>query len=144
MRINYTKYAEHFLKLELMKANIEVFQNESGDDALSFIAKTTEGVYHELHLKALVIDRGHHIKIAKAALPQPKENLWIAIVMITKKMDCSMYLIPSMTLNKPSKYTFVGKQNNKALYWEINVILEAIPELSQFTLNRMGGLNSSV
>jgi len=57
----------------------------------------------------LVIDKGNLIKIAKITLPQPKENLWIAVVMITKKMDCSMYLIPSITLIEPSKYTFLEK-----------------------------------
>lgn len=134
--MNFNKYAEHFLKMELMKADIEVFQNESGKDAFEFIVKTPTGVYHELHLQALAIDKEQSIKISKTTL-QPKENQWIAIVMITKNMDCSLYLIPTTTLKDPHKYSFLRTQNNKTLYWEINVFLESIPELSQFSLNRM-------
>jgi len=140
MGINYIKFAEHFLKLELMKANIQVFQNVSGDDALNFIAKTSKGIYHEINLQALAIDTGHRIKIEKATLPQPEKKCWIAIVMVTKNMDCSLYIVPSTTLMEANKFSFVGKNNNKSPYWEINVTLEAIPELSQFTLSRMGGL----
>jgi len=35
-----TKYAHHFTKLELMKARLEVFQNESGREGVDFIIKT--------------------------------------------------------------------------------------------------------
>ena len=44
------KYAQHFAKLELMKAKQEVFQNESGREGVDFIVKTKSGNYHELFL----------------------------------------------------------------------------------------------
>ena len=51
-----TKYAQHFVKLELMKASfdfaqdrrLEVFQNESGRGGVDIIVKTSTGNYHEL------------------------------------------------------------------------------------------------
>ncbi len=131
------KYAEHFLKLELMKANIDVFQNESGKaNSLGFIAKTPTGIYHELHLQALVIDKEQSLKIPKTLL-QSKDNQWVDVAMVTKSMDCSLYLVPSNTLKDSDKYSFLGKQNNETPYCEINVFLEAIPELSQFSLSRL-------
>ena len=46
--IKLTKYAQHFAKLELMKARLEVFQNESGRGGVDFIVKTSVGNYYEL------------------------------------------------------------------------------------------------
>jgi hypothetical protein len=140
MKMDLNKYAQLFLKMELMKMNIEVFQNESEKSTVGFIAKSPSGTHHEMHIEALAIDKEHRINISKAIL-QPKNNFWIAVVMITKNMDCSLYVIPPNTLKEPSKYSFLGKQNNKSLYWEINVFLEAITELSRFSLTRMGGLD---
>ena len=44
------KYAQHFTKLELMRARLDVFQNESGREGVDFIVKTKSGNYHELYL----------------------------------------------------------------------------------------------
>ena len=40
------KYAQHFTKLELMRARLEVFQNESGIKGVDFIVKTKSGNYY--------------------------------------------------------------------------------------------------
>jgi len=57
--------------------------------------------------------------------------------MITKNYDCSLYIIPTPILLKSEKHMFLNSKNSKQSYWEINVFLESIPELSQFSLNRM-------
>lgn len=137
MKLN--KYAEHFIKLELMKAEIEVFQNESGRKGLDFIIKTDEGNYHEIYLQCINLEKESSIKILKEDLKEPKENLWISLVLIMKNMDCSFYLIPSTIFLKPKGYTFLAKNNPKQSYWGINVFLEAIPELSKFSLQNVIG-----
>ena len=48
-----TQYAQHFTKLELMKARLDVFQNESGREGVDFIVKASNGNYHELYLQPI-------------------------------------------------------------------------------------------
>lgn len=131
------KYAQHFTKLELMKANIEVFQNETGREGVDLVIRTTVGNYHELNLKPLNLERGSSVKILKEELGTPKDNLWIALVLIMKNMDSSLYLIPTSALLKLETYTFLDEENLNKSYWKINVFLEAIPELSQFSLTNI-------
>ncbi len=56
-----SKYVKHLVKLEFMKAQYEVFVNDSGsshsqsfgecDRGVDFIVKTKSGKYHEFHYK---------------------------------------------------------------------------------------------
>jgi hypothetical protein len=57
------KYAQHFTKLELMKARLEVFQNESGEEGVDFIVKTKSGNYHELYLQPINLETERSVKI---------------------------------------------------------------------------------
>ncbi|MCB9365513.1 MAG: hypothetical protein H6587_13150, partial [Flavobacteriales bacterium] len=69
------KYAQHFTKLELMKARLEVFQNESGREGVDFIVKTKSGNYHELYLQPINLEIERSVKITKTVLGEPKDNL---------------------------------------------------------------------
>ena len=82
-----TKYAHHFTKLELMKTRLEVFQNESGREGVDFIIKTNTGNYHELYLQTVNLEKDRSIKISKSVLGEPKDNLWIALVLSMKEME---------------------------------------------------------
>jgi hypothetical protein len=146
MKIN--KYAALFLKLEFIKTDIAIFQNEikscqiqeySGREGVDFILKTNAGNYHELVLQTLNLEKGSSLKIPKELIKTPKENLWIALVLVMKNMDCSLYLIPTTVLLHPKKYAFLAKTPSQLPYWEINVFLETIPELSQYSLANVIG-----
>ncbi|MBL4592796.1 MAG: hypothetical protein JKX68_03150 [Flavobacteriales bacterium] len=117
-----------------MKVGIEVFQNESGREGLDFIIKTGKGNFHELYLQSLNFEKEGSIRISKEDLKEPKDNLWIAFVLVMKNMDCSLYLIPSTVLLKPEKHSFLGKNQGEKPHWEIKVFIEAIPELSKFAI----------
>lgn len=95
------KYAQHFTKLELMKARLEVFQNESGREGVDFIIRTNSGNYHELYLQPINLENDRSVKIPKQDLGEPKDNLWIALVLLMKEMEPMLYLIPSTQLTKP-------------------------------------------
>jgi hypothetical protein len=131
------KYAEHFIKIELIKANIEVFQNESGREGVNFIIKTKKENYHELYLQSINLEKESNIKILKENLKEPNKTKWIALVLVMKNMDSSLYLIPSSILLQPKNHSFISEKNPKKPYWEINVFLEAIPELTKYALNNI-------
>jgi hypothetical protein len=137
------KYAELFVKLEFIKTDIAIFQNEikscqiqesSGRVEIDFMLKTNTGNCHELVLQTLNLEKGSILKIPKELIKTPKENLWIALVLVMKNMNCSLYLIPTTVFLYPKKYAFLAKTSSQQTYWEINVFLETIPELSQFSL----------
>lgn len=135
------KYAQHFTKLELMKARLEVFQNESGRGGVDFIVKTNTGKYHELHLQPINLEKERSVKIPKQELGEPKGNLWVALVLFMKEMEPVLYLIPSKTLAEPDNYIFIdndqGERFKHLSNWEIKVFTKAIRELSKFVLNNM-------
>ena len=136
-----TKYAQHFTKLELMKARLEVFQNESGREGVDFIIKTNAGNYHELYLQPVNLESDRSAKIPKDELGEPKDNLWIALVLLMKDMEPVLYLIPSKVLLEPDDYIFIDNEQGERFKhlsnWEIKVFTKAIPELSKYSFANM-------
>lgn len=132
------KYAQHFTKLELMRARLDVFQNESGREGVDFIVKTKSGNYHELYLQPINLETERSVKITKTVLGEPKNNLWVALVLFMKDIEPVLYLIPSTQLAKPDDYIFIdndqGERFKHLSNWEIKVFTKAIPELSQYSL----------
>ncbi|WKZ76544.1 MAG: hypothetical protein QY303_06495 [Vicingaceae bacterium] len=137
------KYAQHFTKLELMRARLEVFQNESGREGVEFIIKTKSGNYHELYLQPINLETERSVKITKTVLGEPKDNLWVSLVLFMKDIEPVLYLIPSTQLTKPDDYIFIdndqGERFKHMSNWEIKVFTKAIPELSKFALDNIIG-----
>lgn len=126
-----------------MKAQLEVFQNESGREGVDFIIKTNTANYHELYLQTVNLEKDRSVKISKSVLGEPKDNLWIALVLFMKEMEPVLYLIPSNQLAKPDDYIFIDNEQIERFKhlsnWEIKVFTKAIPELSKFALNNIVG-----
>lgn len=107
------KYAQHFTKLELMKARLEVFPNESGREGVDFIVKTNSGKYHEIYLHPINLEKDRSVKIFKSVLGEPKDNLWVALVLFMKEMEPVLYLIPSNQLAEPDDYLFINNDQGE-------------------------------
>lgn len=135
------KYAQHFVKLELMKARLEVFQNESANKGIEFIVKTSTGKYHELYLQTLNLEKDRSVKILKQEIGESKDTLWVALVLFMKEMEPVLYLIPSKILAKPDDYIFIeNEQSDRFKHlsnWEIKVFTKAIPQLSKYAFSNM-------
>lgn len=135
------KYAQHFTKLELMRARLDVFQNESGREGVDFIVKTKSGNYHELYLQPINLETERSVKITKTVLGEPKDNLWVALVLFMKDMEPVLYLIPSMQLDKPDDYIFIDNEQPERFKhlsnWEIKVFVKGIEKLSEFAFPNM-------
>jgi hypothetical protein len=135
------KYAQHFTKLELLRASLEVSKSESGREGVDFIIKTKSGNYHELYLQPINLETERSVKISKEVLGEPKDNLWVALVLFMKDIEPVLYLIPSTQLAKPDNYIFIdndqGERFKQLSNWEIKVFVKAIPELSKFALSNM-------
>ena len=133
------KYAQHFIKLELKKVRLEVFQNESGREGVDFIIKTNTGNTHELYLQTLELDKQREIKINKQQLGEPKDNLWIALVLFMGGEGLGLYLIPSKNLLVPDNYIFKDNPQSERFAhlanWEIKVFKEGMEKLSEYEIS---------
>ena len=105
------------------------------------IVKTTKGKLYELYFQPIDLEKDRSVKISKSILGEPKDNLWIALVLLMKDMEPVLYLIPSKVLSKPDDYIFIdneqGERFKRLSNWEIKVFTKAIPELSKYSLANM-------
>lgn len=134
------KYALHFIKLELIKHRLEVFQNESGSRGVDLIVKTRVGKYHELLLQVLNLESNERsVKVLKSEWDyQLTNNRWIALALFMKEMEPKAYLIPSNVFHGPDEYSFFDNDQGERMKhfsnWEIKIFAKGIEELSQFAL----------
>jgi hypothetical protein len=142
-RLKEIKSAQHFLNQEIINVGFEVFQNESGREGVDFIIKTNAGNYHELYLQTVNLEKDRSVKISKSVLGEPKDNLWVALVLFMKEIETVLYLIPSNQLAEPDDYIFIDNNQSEHFShlsnWEIKVFVKGIPELSKFALNNIVG-----
>lgn len=118
-----------------------------GERGVDFIIKTNTGNYHELYLQTVNLEKDRSVRISKdVLLGEPKDNLWVALVLFMKEMDpcvISYTIKSSNQLAKPDDYIFI--ENNQSEHfshlsnWEIKVFVKGIPELSKFALNNIVG-----
>ena len=94
-----------------------------------------------MYLQPINLETERSVKITKTVLGEPKDNLWVALVLFMKDIEPVLYLIPSKQLTKPDDYIFIdndqGVRFKQLSNWEIKVFTKAIPELSKFALNNM-------
>jgi len=130
------KYAQHFTKLELLRAKLDVFQNESGREGVDFIITTKSGNYHELFLQTLELDKQRSIKIPKLQLGELIDNLWIALVLFMEEEELGLFLIPSKTFTTPDDYIFKDNPQSEMFAhlsnWEIKVFTNGMDELNNY------------
>ncbi|MCD4833278.1 MAG: hypothetical protein K8R31_05745 [Bacteroidales bacterium] len=124
-----------------MKARLEVFQNESANKGVEFIVKASIGEYNELYLQTINLEKERSVKIIKQEIGEPKDTLWVALVLFMKEMEPVLYLIPSKTLAKPDDYIFIENEQSERFKhlssWEIKVFTKAIPQLSKYAFANM-------
>ena len=92
-------------------------------------------------MQPINLEKDLSVKIPKEVLGEPKDNLWIALVLFLKKMEPVLYLIPSKQLAQPDDYIFIDNEQGARFKhlsnWEIKVFVKGIPELSKFALLNM-------
>ena len=127
-----------YAKQELVKAGFELTQKESGREGVVFIIKTNAANKHELYLQSLDLAKQREIKINKQQLGEPKDNLWIALVLFLEEKELGLYLIPSKTLLAPDDYIFKDNPQSEMFShlsnWEIKVFKEGMDELNKYRL----------
>ncbi|MET2984825.1 hypothetical protein [Aureibaculum conchae] len=129
-----------FIKSELLNSQLEFLPNESGREGVDFVIKANTENFHEVYLQPINLDTERKVKIPKQRLGEPKDKLWVALVLIMDSEPFNFYLIPSKTVTTPDNYIFLENEVSGFPHlsnWEIKVFTKAIPELSKFSLDNM-------
>jgi len=66
-----------------------------------------------LYLQTVNLEKDRSVKISKSVLGEPKDNLWVALVLFMKEMEPVLYLIPSNQLAKPDDYIFIDNEQGE-------------------------------
>lgn len=127
------------IKQELTNSGFELTPKENGREGVDFIVKTDKGNTHEFYLQALELDKQRYIKINKQHLGEPKDNLWIALVLYMEREELGLFLIPSKVLATPDNYVFIDNPQNENFShlsnWEIKVFPRGgMDKLNQYRL----------
>jgi len=117
---------------ELTNSDFKLIPKENGREGVDFIVKTDNGNTHELYLQAIDVEKIKSISILKSALGNPKDNLWIALVLSMDDIDM-LYLIPSNQLAKPDDYIFFDSNQGEHLShfssWIIKIFSKGIKDV---------------
>lgn len=89
-------------------------------------------------MQSLELDKQRNIKINKQQLGEPKENLWIALVLFLEEKELGLYLIPSKTLLATDDYIFKDNPQSEMFAhfanWEIKVFKDGMDKLNEYRL----------
>ena len=134
------KSIQQFLKKELTNNNVKFSQDKNGREGVEFIIKTSTGNLHEVYLQPINLNKERSVKILKKDLGEPKDNLWVALVLIFDNEPVNFYLIPSKTLTKPDDFVFIENEVRsfpQLSNWEIKVFKNGMQKLNEFSLENI-------
>lgn len=140
MMNSLNKKVIQFIKSELIKVQIDISQNKNGREDVDFILKTTTGNLHEVYLQPINLNKERSVKISKQVLGEPKDNLWVILVLMMDKKAISLCFIPSKIVATPDDFVFIENEVNslpQLSNWEIKVFKNGMQKLSEFSLGNM-------
>lgn len=125
----------NFLKSKLKDVGLKLNPKLGGREGVSFLTGT-----NEIYLQSINLDKERSVKIQKQDLGEPKDNLWVALVLMMDNEPISFYLIPSKTVTTPDDFLFVENEVSsfpQLSNWEIKVFKNGMQKLSEFSLENM-------
>lgn len=128
-----TKYASHFVKMNFIAANCEIFENETGSKAYDFVVKNEKDQYVDVLLKTVYIEKTNYAYIPKYYWNKElRQDLYVALVLFMDDHEPVFYLIPSVVWKEPNDL-FIDNPgySRKKPEWGINVTVKTIPILAE-------------
>ena len=95
------KYAEYYVKMELIRYGLDIYTHEIDDKAIDFIVRVNANKYYDVQVKSS--RKLHYIYLTKEKVDL-RSNLLIAIVLFLERKSPQFYLIPSERWKRPDSY----------------------------------------
>ena len=109
----YRKQAVELLKSEMVNEGLEINERENGREGVDFLVKSSNTKHSEVFLQPMDLIAQQSSKVPKEKLGEPKENLWIALVLFMKEVEPAVYLIPSKVFETPDQIFIDNDQGER-------------------------------
>lgn len=131
----------NFLKYKLQKIVFEILKTTKTDRVEVLQIQTPQGNTHNLFIQELDLQKERSTKILKADLGELNSNFWIALVLLIKDSEPTLYLIPSTEFLEPDNLIFIENNQNPRLAhfsnYEIKVFKNGMPKLNEYRFENM-------
>lgn len=128
-------FAEYFVKMEFTMYGFQVFGTEVDDRGIDFVARHNAGPFIEIQVKSLRRPGYVFMRKDKFLL---REELYLALAMLTDGFEPKLFLIPSLTWNQDNsifvRRNYQGKKSKPE--WGINVSAKNLSALDEFKFER--------
>lgn len=123
------------------QVNFEVSKIETTNGVEMLQIKTEQNKIYRMVIKEIDLDNQRSVKILKTDLGELHSNLWIALVLLMKGLEPTLYLIPSTEFIEPDNFIFIENNQNPRLAhfsnYEIKVFKNGMPKLNEFRFENM-------
>ncbi|CRI67223.1 conserved hypothetical protein [Thiocapsa sp. KS1] len=129
-------FAEYFVKMELTMYGFQVYGTEVDDRGIDFVARFARGPFIEVQVKSIRSAGYVFIQKEKFVL---RENLFLALAMLSEGQPPDLYLIPSSAWTE-CNHAFVSR-NYEGLQskpeWGLNVSKRNMPALKPYRFDQI-------
>lgn len=106
-KIQLLKYAEYFVKMELTRYGLDIYNSATDNNEVDFSAKTSSSKHYDFQIRT--VKNFNYVAFPKDNL-NLRENLIVAIVIFVENKEPCLFFIPSTTWKKPDEF-FVSSEN---------------------------------
>ena len=99
-----------YLQDKFKNINIEVLKTTKTDGVEVLQIQTVQGNAHKIFVQEIDLDNQRSVKIQKTDLGELNSNSWIALMLLMKGLEPTLYLIPSTEFLEPDNFIFI--ENN--------------------------------
>ena len=125
------RYAEYAVKMELVRAGLDVFTAEVDDKGIDFVIRRDSSTYFDIQVKSV---RGFNYVFLQKDKFALRDNMFAAVVAFFDGKPPSMYLIPATAWSVPSALLvdreYAGKASKPE--WGINLSAKNLPLFEPF------------
>lgn len=129
-------YAEYFVKMELTMYGAQVYETEVDDRGIDFIARFDDGPFLEIQVKSL---RSRGYVFAQKEKFLLRENLLMAIALLSEGAPPSLFLIPGSAWRAPNELLvsrdYEGLKSKPE--WGLNVSQKNMAALEQYRFEKI-------
>jgi hypothetical protein len=126
------KYAEYYVKMELIRYGLDVYTHEVDDKAIDFVVRVNANKYYDIQVKS---SRNlNYIYLTKDKY-DIRNNLLAAIVLFFEGKPPQFYLIPLERWKRPdSLFSDRNYEDKKSKpEWGLHLSMKNLPLLSEFS-----------
>jgi hypothetical protein len=133
----FREQAESILREEMIKEGLEINAKENGREGVDFIVKG-KTKQSEIFLQPMDLIAQQSLKVPKEKFGEPRESLWVALIVFIPDKEPLIFFIPAETLVKPDNFVFFDNNVGMHTYlsnWEIKVFTNGMKVLGEYVFH---------